>query len=130
MYVAISYILHITASKLAQIFYFECICMILMCIIHICMTMLSIKFDYLSSKTLSYNIFKNFVLSKFYLNMSVTLICSKKIYSQQQNYSSTCYNTYDFFSALISIFYHIMIFINSIKIKDHDLTTIYLIKLP
>ena len=50
-------------------------------------------------------------------------------YSRLQNYSSTCDNTYDFSLVLIAKFYHLMLVISNIKPKDHDLTSIYFIKL-
>ena len=49
-------------------------------------------------------------------------------YNRQQNYSSTCNNTWDS-SGLIVNFYHLMLIINSIKTKDRGLTNIYFIKL-
>ena len=47
----------------------------------------------------------------------------------EQNYSSTCDNTLiRLLSGLIANFYHLMLVINSIKSKYHDLTNIYLKK--
>ena len=39
--------------------------------------------------------------------------------SQQQNYSSTCDNTCDFFLALIANFYYLTVVIKSVKTKVH-----------
>ena len=61
--------------------------------------------------------------------LSIFIILRCCFYSRQQNYSSTCNYFCDFFSGLIASFYHLMLVTNSIKLKDYDLTNIYLIKL-
>ena len=82
----------------------------------------------------------------FYLPLCLRCHFKNATYNQKQNYWNTCNNTCEFsvillptfiisclnlrfFSCFIANFYHLMLVINNIKLKDYHLTSIYFIKL-